>query len=394
MIQFRGVSKIYPVSPVPVVALDKVSFEVDPGEFVFLVGPSGSGKTTILRLLTREELPSAGRIFFDDNEVTKLNRGGVYRLRRQIGVIFQDYKLLENKNAAENISFAMEAAGMSSKEIRETVPYVLEIVNLSDRAAAFPHQLSGGEKQRVAIARAIANNPKLLIADEPTGNLDPESAWDIVQILEKINKWGTTILMSTHGTDIVNTLRKRVIQMEDGVLIRDEQGGNYKAKAKDKDTDQEKGEAESEDKEKIVISTDKDKDTEEKLEEKEEKAETEEKEVKTDAKESESEAKQDEEEKASAKEEDSEVAELAVAPEIPTAKLADAEEETQTLAAADNVGLTALKLSEKMVEKLEASGYKDIEDILSAGVAKVNKSLNKQEIRLLARAIKRYLTAE
>jgi cell division transport system ATP-binding protein len=172
MIQFLGVTKIYrPEGTGVITALDNVSFEINEGEFVFIVGHSGSGKTTILRQIIREELPTSGKIYFKDTDITRLRRNGIYKLRREIGTIFQDYKLIEDKNAYENISFAMEAAGMTSKEVKETVPYVLDIVNLSDRAKAFPEELSGGEKQRVAIARAIVNNPKVLIADEPTGNL-------------------------------------------------------------------------------------------------------------------------------------------------------------------------------------------------------------------------------
>jgi cell division transport system ATP-binding protein len=177
--------------------------------------------------LIREELPSSGKIFFGDEDITRFNRNKVYTHRRRIGVIFQDFKLIPDLNAYENIAFVMEVAGRSDKEIKEHVPYLLDIVGLSHRMKSFPRQLSGGEKQRVAIARAMANNPKLLIADEPTGNLDPESAWDIIQILSKINNWGTTVLMSTHGSDIVNTLNKRVLKMQDGYLVRDDIRGTY-----------------------------------------------------------------------------------------------------------------------------------------------------------------------
>lgn len=208
-------------------ALDDISFDINEGEFVFLVGPSGSGKTTIIKHLIREEKPTQGRVYFDDDDVTKYKRGQVYSLRRKIGVIFQDYKLIEEKDAYENVAFAMEAAGHNDKDIKETVPYVLEIVGLGKRMSAFPEQLSGGEKQRVAIARAIANNPKLLIADEPTGNLDPEAAWDIVQILTKINNWGTTVLMCTHGSGFVDALGKRVIRLEKGKITKDAIKGKY-----------------------------------------------------------------------------------------------------------------------------------------------------------------------
>lgn len=224
MVQFKDISKIFDNG---IAALKDINFAIDEGEFVFLIGPSGSGKTTLIEMLIRDQIPSYGKIYLQDIDITRLNRRRVYMLRRQIGVIFQDYKLVPDKTAFENVSFAMEAAGRSNKDIKETVPYLLEIVGLEDRMKAFPHQLSGGEKQRVAIARAIANNPRILIADEPTGNLDPASAWDIVQILTKINNWGTTVIMSTHGTDIVNSLNKRVIQMERGVIVRDDSKGGY-----------------------------------------------------------------------------------------------------------------------------------------------------------------------
>lgn len=224
MVQFKDVSKIFGNG---IAALKDINFTIDESEFVFLIGPSGSGKTTLIEMLIRDQVPTYGKIYLQDTDITKLNRKRVYMLRRQIGVIFQDYKLVPDKTAFENVSFAMEAAGRNNKDIKETVPYLLEIVGLQDRMDAFPAQLSGGEKQRVAIARAIANNPRILIADEPTGNLDPASAWDIVQILTKINNWGTTVIMSTHGTDIVNALNKRVIQMERGIIVRDDSKGGY-----------------------------------------------------------------------------------------------------------------------------------------------------------------------
>lgn len=224
MIQFLAVSKKYGEE---ITAVEDISFEIADGEFVFLVGPSGSGKTTLIRMLIREELPSEGKIFFHDHDITTFKPNQVYQLRRKIGVIFQDFKLITELDAYENVAFAMQVAGRSDKEIKENVPYLLDIVGLSHRMHFFPKQLSGGEQQRVAIARSIANNPKLLIADEPTGNLDPESAWDVVQILNKINNWGTTVLMSTHGSDIVNTLNKRVIKMENGKVVRDMMKGTY-----------------------------------------------------------------------------------------------------------------------------------------------------------------------
>lgn len=229
MVKFENVSKVYDTARP---AIYDISFEIEQGEFVFLIGPSGSGKTTVIKMLIRDENPSSGHIYFNGVDITKLSRKKIYKLRREIGVIFQDFKLVQDKTAYENVSFAMEAAGKKDKEIKESVPYVLDIVGLSHRMNAFPRQLSGGEQQRVAIARAIANNPKILIADEPTGNLDPASAWDIVQVLTKINNWGTTVIMSTHGTDIVNSLNKRVVQMEQGRITRDDNKGQYELSGK------------------------------------------------------------------------------------------------------------------------------------------------------------------
>lgn len=224
LIRFVSVSKKYPNK---IAALDNLSLEIQEGEFVFLVGPSGSGKTTALRLLIREEEPTAGKIFFEDLDIASMSRSLVYELRRKLGVVFQDFKLLEDKSAYENVAFALEASGKSEKDIKETVPYVLEIVGLQDRMDAFPKELSGGEKQKIAIARALSNNPKVLIADEPTGNLDPAAAWDIVQVLNKINNWGTTVLMSTHGSEFVDSLSKRVIRLKDGKVLRDDMKGKY-----------------------------------------------------------------------------------------------------------------------------------------------------------------------
>lgn len=243
MIEFNRVTKTYDGD---IHAVSDVTFGVNEGEFLFLIGPSGSGKTTLIKMLIRDETPTSGKVFFKDTDITRINRRKVYKLRREVGVIFQDFKLVMDKTAFENVAFAMEAAGKNNKEIKETVPYVLDIVGLSDRMSAFPKQLSGGEQQRVAIARAIANNPKILIADEPTGNLDPASSWDIVQILTKVNNWGTTVIMSTHGTDIVNALNKRVVQMDKGKVIRDDNKGQYELNSnfenrmqseKSKDTD-------------------------------------------------------------------------------------------------------------------------------------------------------------
>lgn len=394
MIQFLNVTKIYNVQPEPIIALDDISFTIQEGEFVFLVGPSGSGKTTILRQIIREELPTKGKIFFDDVDITKLKRHGVYKLRRKIGIVFQDYKLIEHKNAYENVAFAMEAAGQTAKEIKETVPYVLDIVNLSSRAHAFPSQLSGGEKQRIAIARAIANNPSVLIADEPTGNLDPESSWDIVQILAKINKWGTTVIMSTHGTEIVNSLKKRVLKMDKGKLVRDEASGSYSDSLK-----AERADAAND-------SSDESNDQDETIVEVLEESKSEVIQLPAPGSEGirlETLGDSDKEEDGSTDKEisvettkDSKNAE--VSDEVQTAMPAPTEtsavEVAETLANADTVSLKNLKLTTKLQSKLNELGYHDVEDILTAGVASVNQKLNKTEIRQLAKAIKRYLTTE
>jgi cell division transport system ATP-binding protein len=223
MIEFDHVTKIYQ----DITALNDICFKIAEGEFTFLVGPSGSGKSTIIKLLIKEEEPTSGKIFFYDADITKLRGAPVSKLRREIGVVFQDFKLLPQKNIFENIAFALEVSGKTKKDIEETVKYVLELIGLYERKEAFPHEISGGEKQKIAIARAIANNPKLLIADEPTGNLDPESSWDIIQLLLKINEWGTTVIMATHGSEIVNSLGKRVIQLDKGKIVSDNKEGNY-----------------------------------------------------------------------------------------------------------------------------------------------------------------------
>ncbi len=224
MISFQNVSKIY--SPTSI-ALKDVSLEIKPKEFVSLVGPSGAGKSTILKLLIAEEEPSQGRIFFDGMEVTDLPSRSLPHLRRRVGMIFQDYKLLAGKTAYENVAFAMEAAGRAPAEIRENVPEVLELVDLLDKREHFPHELSGGERQRVAIARAIVNQPDVLMADEPTGNLDPTNTWEIVRLLQKVNELGTTVILATHDKQIVDHLGRRVISLENGEVVRDEKKGKY-----------------------------------------------------------------------------------------------------------------------------------------------------------------------
>ncbi len=231
MILFDNVSKIY--SPTSI-ALKDVTFEIKPREFVSLVGPSGAGKSTILKLLIAEERPSDGRIFFDGTEVTALPARRLPQLRRRVGMIFQDFKLLSGKTAAENVAFAMEAAGLPEAEIAESVPEALELVDLLDKGGQFPHELSGGEKQRVAIARAIINQPDGLMADEPTGNLDPLNTWEIVRLLEKVNELGTTVILATHDKQIVDHLGRRVIAMEKGAVVRDEERGKYVLPANNK----------------------------------------------------------------------------------------------------------------------------------------------------------------
>lgn len=208
-------------------ALFKINLAISQGEFVYLVGPSGAGKSSLLKLLYHEEKASQGTIKVGEFDVTNLKPKHLPYLRRSIGVIFQDYKLLPTKTVYENVAYAMEVIGEKRRVIKKRVPEVLELVGLKHKMRAFPTQLSGGEQQRVAIARAIVNNPKLLIADEPTGNLDPEIAWEIMQVLERINLRGTTVIMATHNSQIVNTLRHRVVAIEDGQVVRDQEKGDY-----------------------------------------------------------------------------------------------------------------------------------------------------------------------
>lgn len=234
MINFDSVTKRYSEK---ITALENATFEVKEGEFVFLVGASGAGKSTIIRLLVQEELPTSGSIKFMGDEVTSMKKNDLVILRRTIGVVFQDFKLINSFTIRENIEFALEAADKSEKDIKETAQYVLDLVGIADRSELFPVQLSGGEKQKASIARAMATNPKLLIADEPTGNLDPSSTWDIVQLLNKINNWGTTVLMATHDEEIVDSLKKRVIELEGGKIIRDDKSQGKYNKSKDNETE-------------------------------------------------------------------------------------------------------------------------------------------------------------
>ncbi|OGF52499.1 cell division ATP-binding protein FtsE [Candidatus Giovannonibacteria bacterium RIFCSPLOWO2_02_FULL_43_11b] len=224
MIYFDRVSKVY--SPTSI-ALEEVSFTVEPQEFVSLVGQSGAGKSTLLKLLLAEEKPSSGKVFFESLDMHKVSNGDLPKVRRRMGVVFQDYKLLPTKTAYENIAFAMEASDKTEEEIQQDVPQVLELVGLMDKAWHFPSELSGGELQRVAIARAIVNRPDVIIADEPTGNLDPINTWEIINLLEKINELGTTVVLATHDKEVINSLKRRVITLEKGKLVRDEKRGRY-----------------------------------------------------------------------------------------------------------------------------------------------------------------------
>lgn len=224
MIKMKGVYKTYP-NGVP--ALNGIDLHIGVGEFVYIVGPSGAGKSTFIRLIYREEVPTKGEIFIKDMKVNEMKDKEIPFLRREIGVVFQDFKLLPKLTVYENVAFALEVIEESPKVIRERVMEVLDLVGLKNKARSIPDELSGGEQQRVSIARAIANQPKILIADEPTGNLDPETSWSIMRILEEINNRGTTIIMATHSKEIVNTIKKRVIAIENGVIVRDEDRGDY-----------------------------------------------------------------------------------------------------------------------------------------------------------------------
>ncbi len=224
MIVFDRVSKIYPDSSV---ALEDVTLSIEPKEFVSLVGPSGAGKTTLLKLFLGEEQPTEGAVYYESTNIHKLNRKETDVFRRKVGMVFQDFRLLPNKTVYENIAFTMEAAGRTDEEIESDVPHVLELVDLTPKVWNFPRELSGGEKQRVAIARALVNEPDVIIADEPTGNLDPANTYDIVQILKRINDLGTTVLLATHNKGIIDLLKRRVIAMERGKVVRDDRSGKY-----------------------------------------------------------------------------------------------------------------------------------------------------------------------
>ncbi len=225
MIHLSHVSKSYKTSTRP--ALKDVSIDVDKGEFAFLIGPSGSGKSTFLRLVLREDVPTSGQIQVAGKDLVKLRRSKVPSHRRRLGCVFQDFRLLTNKTVEENVGFALEVIGRPRAAIRKIVPEVLELVGLDGKARRLPHELSGGEQQRVAIARAFVNRPLLLLADEPTGNLDPDTSADIMLLLERINRTGTTVLMATHDNNIVDSMRRRVIELQLGKVVRDESRGVY-----------------------------------------------------------------------------------------------------------------------------------------------------------------------
>jgi cell division transport system ATP-binding protein len=224
MIDFKNVTKVYNNN---VLALSNLNIQIDKGEFVFLVGPSGAGKSTFIKMLLKEIDPTAGTVIVGGTDLTKLTHKEIPYYRRKIGVVFQDFRLIPTLNIFENVAFALRVIGASEREIQKKVPMVLSMVGLSKKRNAFPHELSGGEQQRVSIARSIVNSPSLLIADEPTGNLDPETSLEIMDIISDINRAGTTIVMATHAKDIVDTMKKRVIAIEKGTIARDEERGKY-----------------------------------------------------------------------------------------------------------------------------------------------------------------------
>ena len=222
MIEFKNVSKKYGTGTL---AVDNANFTIEKGEFAFLIGNSGCGKSTIIKMMLKEEEPSAGNIFINGRDITKIKPSKVPYLRRSMGIVFQDFRLLPDKTVYENVAFAMYVVRASQKHIRRQVPMVLSLVGLSQKAKMYPNELSGGEQQRVALARAIVNNPSMLIADEPTGNLDPNTAWDIMELLNDINLRGTTVVVATHAKDIVDRMNRRVIRIDHGNIVRDEKGG-------------------------------------------------------------------------------------------------------------------------------------------------------------------------
>jgi len=224
LIHLFNVSKVYPNGTV---AVFDINLRINKGEFVFLVGPSGAGKSTLTRLIFREQLPTSGQIYFRERNVLRLRQRELLALRRQIGMVFQDFRLLPRKTVFENVAFALEVLGRSRRVIREQVPLALAQVGLTGKEDAFPAELSGGEQQRVGVARAIVKKPLLILADEPTGNLDPDTSWELMELFERVNRDGTTVVIATHAWDIVNRMRKRVVALENGRLVRDEEQGSY-----------------------------------------------------------------------------------------------------------------------------------------------------------------------
>ncbi len=224
MIEFVNVSVTYPND---IQALRDINLKILKGQFVFVVGATGTGKSTLLKLVYKEERPTQGKIIVAERDITRLRGGAVARLRRGIGVVFQDFRLLPQKTAAENVQFALYVTGASHKEMRVRVPEMLELVGLQDRPNAYPHELSGGEQQRISIARALVHNPPMLLVDEPTGNLDQDTSWDIIQLLSRINARGTTIVVVSHDTHIVDKMNKRVVELDKGTIVRDEEKGRY-----------------------------------------------------------------------------------------------------------------------------------------------------------------------
>lgn len=224
MIYFDDVSKVYGDDSV---ALDHVTLSIEPKEFVSIVGHAGAGKTTVLKMILAEETPSSGAVYFESQNIHTIPRARLHELRRKIGTVFQDFRLIPNKTAYENIAFAMEAAGRTDEEISADVPHVLELVDLTEKAWNFPKELSGGERQRVAIGRAIVNQPDVLLADEPTGNLDPINTYQVVEILKRINELGTTVILTSHNKGVIDSLGKRVVTMDNGRVVRDDKEGRY-----------------------------------------------------------------------------------------------------------------------------------------------------------------------
>ncbi|HHX23201.1 MAG: cell division ATP-binding protein FtsE [Tepidanaerobacteraceae bacterium] len=224
MIELYGVTKTYPSGQT---ALKDINLKISKGDFVFIVGPSGAGKSTLIKLLFREVLPTKGQIFFAGKNITRLRPREIPYLRRRIGIVFQDFRLLPEKTVYENVAFAMEVVEASARDIRKRVPQILDRVGLAHKANAKPSELSGGEQQRIAMARALVNNPDILIADEPTGNLDPDTSWEIMKQLDDINKSGTTVVVASHDRELIDSMKKRVIQLENGCLVRDDERGVY-----------------------------------------------------------------------------------------------------------------------------------------------------------------------